>query len=83
MTDGDTPVGDILGDDTGEAQQEEPDDGYFVAGEASCNDCAKQSVCAIYANAGDMLQQMAQRTGSEPPLEAEELAFICGAYEPE
>lgn len=68
-----------------EAMMSEDDGGEMVviSGEASCEKCAHKRVCAIYSGVKPMLDGMIEKTGEEPPIDAERLAWICEEYTPE
>ena len=61
------------------------DDGgemVVISGEASCEDCIHKPVCAIYSGVKPMLEGMVDKTGEEPPVDPERLAWICEEYLP-
>lgn len=80
MTDGfSTPDPAPLSD---QDQDEIPDNAPEFEITSSCENCAHKPVCAVYSGVKPLLDGWDEKTGSEPPLNAEHLALICRMYAP-
>jgi hypothetical protein len=92
MSDADTDDGETLGEviddlpdadsdaDTESAMDSEME---LIDASRSCSNCAKQDVCAVYGNmAPQVAEEIPRRTGGEPAFDPDDIAMICGEYDP-